>query len=300
MNLSSNDPFFKRLLAYLHERFPPVVYTVLVALFWMSSVFTSATLSQTDIPWLSAMVMPVVWGVFLHLRLFDEHKDAEIDRLAYPDRLLSRGVVDLPLLWRLALVVILLEGSLSALMGLKVLIVWGVTLLFTLAMRVEFGIGTWLNQHIFIYAITHNPVVACLGMLCWAATGHEWNPVFAGYLLMVSLASLAFELGRKIRQPEEELSGVDSYSSVFGRARSVWILRAVGILSTVVGGLLLWYLSKGVLSVFFGLGLLFQGCAIVCLVVFSRHDRPASTVEQGGSLFLLLQFLACIVGSFAS
>ena len=299
MSLSSNSPLIFRVFAYLNERFPPVVYTVLVLLFWASSVSVADGLNQSDFSWDSAPVMPVVWLVFLHLRLFDEHKDADIDREAYPDRLLSRGVVTLPLLWRLALLSIGLEALISVYLGSVVLWAWGATLAFTLAMRAEFGVGEWLNSRMLLYAITHNPVVALLGLVCWASTGSPWQLGFGLYLLMVSLSSLVFELGRKIRLPEEEVTGVPSYSSTLGRHHAIRILRGIGLLSVIIGVGVLWTLRPSEQMLYFGAGAFIHCCAFVALVVFSGQDSKASKVETGGSLFLLLQLVACIVGSIS-
>lgn len=300
MRLSQNDSVLIRLVAYLNERFPPVAYTMLVVLFWASAAFVSAKQNNQPFPWHSAWIMPVVLFVFLHLRLFDEHKDADVDQKAHPERLLSQGVVTLSLLRRMAVLVICFEACISISLGTEVFLVWLLTFGFTLAMRYEFGIGSWLNRHLFIYAISHNPVVACLGVLCWVATDHAWGRAFAGYLLMVSLGSLVFEMARKIRLPSEEIASVDSYSSVFGRARAVQLLRLVGGAAVCVGFWVLWGLTPPQNNVFLGLGIAFQLCAMFSLVVFSKQGQPASKVEQGGSLFLLLQLISCIVGSLAS
>ena len=297
MSLSSNSPILFRVFAYLNERFPPLVYTVLVLLFWASSVAVTDSLSRTPFSWDSALVMPVVWLVFLHLRLFDEHKDADIDRMAYPERLLSRGVVTLHLLRNLALMCIFIECVLSYCLGLTVLIAWALTFTFTLAMRFEFGVGEWLNSRMLLYAVTHNPVVALLGLLCWASTGNGLQLEYGLYLCMVSLSSLVFELGRKIRLPEEEMSGVPSYSSTLGRTRAIQTLRGVALLSVLVGFSVLWTMCIQKDNVIFGVGAFIHCCAFVVLVVFSRQDSKASKVETAGSVFLLLQLVACIVGS---
>ena len=68
---------------------------MLTALFFGSAAWVATALGGGELRpqgWAGAAI---VWLVFLHLRIFDEHKDAAQDRQAYPDRLLSRGVVTL-------------------------------------------------------------------------------------------------------------------------------------------------------------------------------------------------------------
>ena len=120
------------------------------------------------------------------------------------------------------------------------------------------------------------------------------------YLLMVSLSSLVFELGRKVRLPEEEIAGVPSYSSTLGRAKAITLIRSLGFISICVGALLLWLMGAEGGTLYFGLGMLFHCCAFIALVVFSGQSAKASKVETAGSLFLLLQLLACIVGSLGA
>ena len=210
---------------YLLERFPPVAYTLLVVLFAGSAFALVGELAGASVP-LSVEVRAavVVLLVFFHLRIMDEHKDEEGDRAAYPERLLTRGVVTLPLLARCGVIAVLLQGVIAASISPTACAAWGVALLFTVLMKVEFGVGSWPSRHLVIYALTHNPIVALLAVFLWAATGAAWHWTFGVYVLTVSLGSLAFEIGRKIRSPEEEIAGVDSYSSVLGRSRADLLL----------------------------------------------------------------------------
>ena len=64
-------------------------------------------------------------------------------------------------------------------------------------MRWEFGAATLLRSRPVLYALTHNPIVALLAVLSACSAEAPLTPRFGWYLGAVSLASLAFELGRK-------------------------------------------------------------------------------------------------------
>lgn len=297
MNINSQSPLIKRLWAYLLERFPPGAYTLLVLLFWGSAVGTVKILSDFAMAASTWLIVPVIWLVFLRLRLFDESKDHTLDKVAHPDRILSKGIVSLSLLKRVSLMALLLEGGVSFALGQDVLLCWFGVVIFTFAMRIEFGVSGWLNKHIFIYAISHNPVVAGLGILCWASTGAPWSSFFVLYLLSISFSSLAFEFGRKINTPEEELVLVQSYSSVFGRAKSVFMLRTAALLSTIFTLWLLLELSSDGIGFgeFLAFGVLIFG--LIALSFLSSLHSSSSKVELGGTLFLLFQMLSVIIGT---
>lgn len=214
------------LWSYLLERFPPGPYSLLVVLFYGSAVLVSSALvgAEPIFRWQPPVVMLLL---FFHLRVFDEQKDFDVDQNAHPDRLLSQGIITLSFLTRAGIGAIVIQGALSASLGTEAFIAWIACFSFTLMMRIEFGVGEWLNERPLLYALTHNPITPLLGVFAWASTGLPWTEHFAWYLGAVAMGALAFELGRKIRLPEEEQEGVSTYSKAFGRrAAGHWLIFA--------------------------------------------------------------------------
>ena len=284
--ISVSAPLPARVWAYLLERFPPVAYTVLVALFTTSAVVLvgrqTAVAPSFDVVWRAGAVVLLV---FLHLRLMDEHKDYAADAVAYPDRCLSRGVVTLPLLFRLGVVAVVLEAVLAVSLSIEAAVAWVVCLIFTLLMRFEFGVGAWLNRRLLLYAITHNPVVALLAFFLWTVAGGAHDRLLALYIGIVSVGSLAFEIGRKIRLPEEEIVGVDSYSSVLGKGAADRLLAGLRLV-TGLGLLALGVVLEEVL-----LGGMALGLQLVLAGFLLRGPRRAKVTEGVATIGLLLDFI---------
>jgi len=228
--LTRQSPALKRLWAYLLERFPPVAYSLLVAFFYGSALLVASRLSGQDavFRWQAPVVMLLL---FFHLRIFDEHKDAKEDLDAYPDRLLSQGIVSLSFLRRTAVIAIGLQAGLSASLGQAAFLAWAACFAFTLLMLAEFFVGKWLNQRMLVYAISHNPITPLLGVFAWASTGLNWQNPFGWYLASAALGAFAFELGRKLRLPSEEQAGVSTYSNVYGRSRAAFVIATTTLLS---------------------------------------------------------------------
>jgi hypothetical protein len=286
-------PLPRRVGGYLAERFPLGPYSVLVVLFFGSGLEVAKALGATpDLrAWLGA---PVVLLAFFHLRVFDEHKDHVGDALAHPERFLSRGVVDLPLLARLGGAAVLMEAALSWWVGPWALAAWLAVFLFTVLMRVEFGVGGWLRPRIVWYAVSHNPVVGLLGVYVWACAGGPYGTGLWCYVGLVSAASLAFEVGRKLRLPGQEQAGVQTYSAALGRDRAVELLRAAGMLgftACFVTALALADTPIGAAITVLG-GLV----GLALLVLLSGADRPAKHVELGASLNLLISLAGTWIG----
>lgn len=288
--LQPDSPLAARIGGYLAERFPLGAYGILVATFFGSAILVALDLSSTPFETRSLFGAPVVLLVFFHLRVFDEHKDAASDRMHYPERLLTRGVVTLPLLRRIGVVVILAELLLSGLVGGPALVAWAVTLAFTLAMAAEFGVGSFLQPRMVLYAITHNPVVAGLCVFAWACSDAPWDAHFLAYVLFASASSLGFELGRKLRQPDEELSGVPTYSSVLGLGRARRLLFGVWVVADVGAGWTWAQLSSSGAQRWLSMGVLLV--MVVLPVALCTAGARAKRVELAATLHLLLGFMA--------
>jgi hypothetical protein len=285
-SLDSRASVVLRLGAYVQERFPPVAYGLLVALFSGSALLLNRSLGDGAVGWDNGVPAAiVVLLVFFHLRVMDEHKDHEADRVAYPDRLLSRGVVTLRLLAKAAAVAVLLEGVLAATLGVDALLLWSGCFGFTVLMRIEFGFGAWLQRHLVCYAISHNPIVALLALFLWGASGAGWSGTYWLYVAAVSTGSLAFEIGRKLRLPAEEIDGVESYSSVLGRGKAAGLLVLIRLITVGLLAGLAWTLGGSL-----GPLLLLAAIAAVGFLPL-RKDLGAKAVEGVASLTLLLDFV---------
>ena len=284
--VSVSAPLPARVWAYLLERFPPAAYTLLVGLFTTSAVVLvgrqTAAAPSFDVVWRAGAVVLLV---FLHLRLMDEHKDYAADAVAYPDRCLSRGVVTLPLLFRLGVVAVVLEAVLALSLSIEAAVAWGVCLAFTLLMRFEFGVGAWLSRRLLLYAITHNPIVALLAFFLWTVAGGAHDRLMILYIGVVSVGSLAFEIGRKIRLPEEEIGGVDSYSSVLGKGMADRLLAGLRLV-TGLGLLALGVALDQVL-----LGGMALGLQLVLAGFILSGPRRAKVTEGVATIGLLLDFI---------
>jgi len=243
---------------YLAERFPVAPYLVLIGAMVLGA--TAAACDGAGYPvqvgWEQLVVVVVLLLAFFHLRVFDEHKDYERDCLAHPERVLSTGRVTLRQLRQAA----------GAAITAQLLLAWGLgstafaylilVLGFSVLMRYEFFVGSWLNRHIVLYALSHNPIVALMMVFSVTVTlqpmgGLDWSQEVIAYLLLASLTSLGFEVGRKLRAPEDELEGQDTYTAALGVARAVGFLSLVMVLSLLSAWSLLefWWTLGGATAV---------------------------------------------------
>ncbi len=225
-----------RFAAYLNERFRPGLMLFMTTLMVLAHglaahVYAGVKLNASSWQTLS-LVTVVLFLIFFHLRVFDEHKDWHIDRYAFPERVLSRGWVTLKQLTWLGACAIGLELAIAWWIGWPFF--WAIVgcLLYTVAMFFEFGIGTWLRRSILVYGITHMLVLPGMIVAIYLSCDRispSYDP-FAWPLLAYAVVqfgmAFSLEVARKVRLPANEKPNVDTYSGQLG-------LR--GALATILG-----------------------------------------------------------------
>ena len=232
-----------RLWIYQRERFPLLAHGVVIAALSASALGISTLL--TGRPGSVALPAAVVAFVtlllfFLQLRIADEFKDYADDCRFRPYRAVPRGLVSLRELGWIGLaagavqlvIALWLDHRLVWLLAL----VWGYYGL----MSAEFFAGTWLKAHPLAYLWSHMlilPLIVLYASACdWLVNGIEIPLAgLVGLLLMTMFTGIVIEIGRKIRAPEDEEFGVETYSALWGMKRAALAWTGAIALSAVAG-----------------------------------------------------------------
>jgi 4-hydroxybenzoate polyprenyltransferase len=272
--LTRESPFLRRLFAYLAERFPLLGHGVLIAAYYSSNQFLARTLTHPgermhyDLSTLLGAL--TLLGFFFHLRVFDEHKDYAEDCVHYPGRVLQRGLVTLRDLKILGGLAIAAEIVLSLVRGPAAFVAWLFPFAFSLLMLKEFFVHDWLKRHFLTYAVSHLLVMPFLSLTVFSfATGRwPWEaPLWFGVYAWVGFfVTFNWEVSRKIRAPEDEIEGVETYTRVFGTYGAAWVVLVLRVIDTALVALVGWHLG---LSRWFYAALV--GLFLVCLVGFFQY-----------------------------
>ena len=266
--LSPASPFSTRFLAWMKERFPFANALLFFILYLTTAAVTRSSgdaaiaLSLQDI--VGALV---TWSFFLVLRVFDEHKDYELDCRNHPQRVLQSGLITLVHLRVAAIVAIASQILWSAWLdqGIgQVTVAWFAMFLWTCLMGKEFFVADWLNRHLTWYAVSHMLVMPLivwwLANLAVPETG--LTVVLQVMMLLAFISGFCFEITRKTKGPEEERDTIDSYSRIFGTRGSAAVVMALvtamvanqmWLITLIAGNVVVW--AAAVLSVFLALGL---------------------------------------------
>ncbi|WP_294622010.1 UbiA family prenyltransferase [uncultured Roseovarius sp.] len=234
--------FGARLWTYQAERFPLKKTAPLLAVFSAASICVSAQLAGRELPdWRAFMVgFVVAMALFFQMRVCDEWKDAEDDRLYRPERPIPRGLI--------AQSTVLWLGAATLPVAAVAVWLWHPPALWLLAlvwlwlgaMTVEFGAPEWLKARAVLYLLSHMMIMPLIDLLL---TGLEWLPGGGAapqlwlFLALSFVNGCVLEIGRKLWAPENEIAGVETYSGLWGpgRAALIW-MGCVGVSAALLVG----------------------------------------------------------------
>jgi 4-hydroxybenzoate polyprenyltransferase len=284
---------------YQRERFPVLAHTPLIAAFSLSAVSYSALIRGTHhLPGWKPCVVAFVSSFlfFLQLRLADEFKDFEEDSRYRPYRPVPRGLVrlrDLAWVWAGCIAI---QLALALWLAPRLIVLLLLTWTYLLLMSKEFFARRWMKARPITYMVTHMaimPLVDLYTTSCdWVPAGLSRPPRGLLWFLLVSFFNgMVVEIGRKIRSPQDEEAGVETYSFLWGRRNA--ILAWLGMVACT-GGFA--YVSAQAIGfarplLILLLGLFFVAVAVCAFFLRGAVARRGKLVEAMAGGWSLLMYL---------
>jgi 4-hydroxybenzoate polyprenyltransferase len=297
----------RRFAKYLEERFPLLGFAPLIAVFTFSSAAYSrlARGAPGFVPWPRFAVGATTALVFFFLlRVLDEHKDADQDRRYRPELPVPRGLVSLGELRGIGGAALAVTLALNAWVAPVLLLACAAVAVWAALMTKEFFVRDWLRAHPAAYLVTH---MAIMPMIDGYTTGLDWLTAGAHpprailwFLAVTFLNGVVIEIGRKIRSPEAEREGVDTYTQAWGvwAAPLAWIASLAG--SAVTAGLAARAIGTAGLAAP-ALTLLAAAAAFPALCFLRRRDSASARRIEGASrLWPLFTYLLLGAVPFAA
>jgi hypothetical protein len=220
----------ERWLVYQRERFPLARHAPLVLVTCLCALaFTLQAQNEPRWPglgvWFGSSL--VTLGLFFILRVLDEFKDFKDDSRFRPYRPVPRGVLKLQDLAQAGWLVAGLQLFVTIIFAPRAVVPLIVCWAFMALMALEFFVPQWLKARPFAYMLSHAPIT---GLIQLQASAWVWSDAMPAEVIWLALtataAGIMLELGRKIRAPEDEELGVETYTASWGipRAVAIWLL----------------------------------------------------------------------------
>jgi len=222
------DIGLQRWWIYQRERFPVVAHGLLILIFVCSTMgYTRLSMGLEGWPQISSLFAAFFgcFGFFLLLRIADEFKDFDDDKRYRAYRPVPRGLISLTELRNLGIVIVILQVSLLIVIEPHLLYFYALTLGYFFLMSKEFFAHHWLKSQPLIYLFSHMIIMPLIALFAMSHEGlfSQEQSIPLSFLAASFFSGVVLEIGRKIRAPEMEERGVETYSAVWGRARAVFV-----------------------------------------------------------------------------
>ncbi|HII69052.1 TPA: hypothetical protein HA270_04195 [Candidatus Woesearchaeota archaeon] len=154
-----------------------------------------------------------------HMRVFDDMKDKRFDDRHHPSRLIQKGKISLKALLVIDLLGIAVQFILTLLYSVNA-VIW---LLFAYAYAAlagaDFMAGTVLRRHFFLYNLLNILQLFFVQLYIYAMFTPFFSltdpGLFIHFLFAIGNAGI-LEIARKLKAPEQESTGNDTYSARLG------------------------------------------------------------------------------------
>ena len=263
---------------YQKERFPLFAHGALILVFCLSvMLFSSLQQEQFEMPSLlrlgGAMISTVI--LFFQLRVADEFKDFEIDCQFRPQRPVPRGLVSLRELGTIAYLGAACQFAVALYVDVGLIPILVAVWLYLALMTREFFVPEWLRRTPMVYLFSH---MLIMPMVAFYVSAFDWlcdcraMPQGLFWLLALSFCcGLVLELGRKIRIPEHERTGVETYSALWGTRISVslWVVAVVAAVAAYANAA--HYISAADVHLPLAVAVLFL--AFITAISFPQDDK---------------------------
>lgn len=212
----------KRFITYLNERSPLPALTFLSA-----GIAASPMAINQSFNW-PIFVLGIIVNnfLFIQMRLGDELKDFDTDKIINPTRPLPRGLFSPEEVLKLLKIFLCLLVWAGLLISIFLSPIGGFALIlasvFSWLMFKEFYISHTLDKSPMLYALTHQVIV--FPLFAWPALTANpsfiENKTFLGWLIANFGASFTFEICRKLNPSAHELA--KTYAHHYGRPSTIF------------------------------------------------------------------------------
>ena len=301
MTVTHDSALAARLLAFTKERFPLIPISLFVFLLTTGYSHFLANWFGYQFNWGEPklwITMVSVFLFFLQLRMADEIKDFGKDSQAFPDRILSRGIIKLSVIRTILYSLIAIELVISFYMG-PVHLMWmlGIQVWANL-MAKEFFCKKFLDEQVTLSLVLHQIILMPLAIYSALPFISEekilTNTSIYPALLFLTITYTVYELARKTWSADRENVNADSYTRFWGIRKA--IITQMVLVAAVLA--IMERLTVPVPDMYQVIAFILALIHVGILVAFKMKPtrKMSKMVEAGGSLFLIG---LCALNAFA-
>lgn len=232
MSYSKSPSLIHKLYIYQEKRFPIV--------FLMLSIFpvilsSAVIVTQGKINLLQVFLAFIAsLCYFLHIRIIDDFRDFDHDNLCHRDRPVQAGIISLDELRKVDFIMILVFLIISIFSNLYSLILAVLLLIYTYFARNDFFMSKKIRKYFYLYNVINlfQMIILQIFIYLFFSKSLYFNSLLAFHFFFIITGTLIFEFLRKLKTPELEGTGKDTYSWYMGFGKAIIFYLLLFFLNT--------------------------------------------------------------------
>jgi len=257
---------------------------------WSMMLLRLTFIKTTDqiFTWNNLIVIVLVFNLLWVLRLIDEIKDYDYDKLNHPERALPSGVVTVGNIAFYITVFSILGIMLAAYFNFLFSLLYFLTILYGLfLLKIEEWSDKIKNNYLYNLIITY-PVNMLVNISILAIYATSFSDLIdkIEYIIIPFFAFLHYEFARKTFRMTAETKGKEYYSEQIGYYRSL-------LIATCCGGAAV--TSHFILFGFRAYHMLYILWILVCAFLYERGKIKASLYKLSAMIYILSFYLVLIL-----
>ncbi len=205
----------ERFYRYQQERFPIVVliFSLFPAVLSSGAILTE---NLTALPVALALIGSLAY--LLHIRVIDEYRDFTHDTLHHATRPVQSGVISKRELRYADIAAVVLLMIVAMVAGTGALVMALVMVLYAYLAGKEFFIRENIRRHFFLYNGANLVQMLLLQLFVYAvfANPFPFTALLWRHFLFITVGTIIFEFVRKLKRPEDDGTGKDTYTHYLG------------------------------------------------------------------------------------
>lgn len=210
-----------KLYIYQEKRFPLVFLVLSILPVILSSAVIVAHVTPNPFRVLIALIASLIF--FFHIRVNDDCRDFDHDCLYHKDRPVQNGTISLSDLKNIDLILIGIFIVISIFQGIHSFGLAIFLLIYAYFAKKDFFVAKTIRKYFYVYNLINlfQMLVLQAYIYIFFSQNLQLNLFLAIHFVFIATGTIIFEFLRKLKVPDQEGQGKDTYSWHMGFGRSI-------------------------------------------------------------------------------
>jgi 4-hydroxybenzoate polyprenyltransferase len=293
-----NKSLLHRFNIYQQERFPlaVLIFTTLAVVLSSYAILYSKISLHTY-----AILIATFSGLsyVFHIRVMDEKRDYQDDKIFFKNRPIFRGIITLRELFWLDIIGLIVSLILTAFISIKALILFVFGLVFIYIASEDFFIRKHIIKKMIIYHFLNSiqMIILQFSIYFFFVSRLKFNKIIFAHVIFVQFCIFLVEVVRKSGTTKNKEYAIDSYFSKYGKKKLFFILLIIDIIIFLSFFLLSKFMYQDILIFICGFFFFLLFICMIIIYYLCADNVNYRSIKLYSILYYIIMNLLIFVGT---